>query len=53
MDQVNAWLEWLSGIVWGPYLLIPLLLGTGLYLTVRLSGLQFWTLGSALRLALW
>lgn len=53
MDRVNAWLEWLSGIVWGPYLLIPLLLGTGLYLTVRLAGLQFRTLGPALRLALW
>lgn len=30
-----------SGFVWGPYLLIPLLLLTGLFLTIRLRGLQF------------
>lgn len=53
MNTLNDWLEWLAGIVWGPFLLIPLLLGTGLYLTVRLGGLQFRKLGSALRLALW
>ena len=41
-----------SGIVWGPYLLIPLLLGTGLYLTIRLGGLQFIKLVPALRLGL-
>lgn len=39
------------GVVWGPLLLIPLLLLTGLYLTVVLRGLQFRTLGRALRLA--
>jgi AGCS family alanine or glycine:cation symporter len=45
-------LETLSGWIWGPWLLIPLLLGTGLYLTIRLGGLQFTRLGSALRLGL-
>lgn len=45
-------LETISGIVWGPFFLIPLLLGTGLYLTIRLGGLQFLRLGSALRLGL-
>lgn len=45
-------LDSISGVVWGPFVLIPLLLGTGLYLTVRLGGLQFVKLGSALRLAL-
>ncbi|WP_007024067.1 alanine/glycine:cation symporter family protein [Saccharomonospora iraqiensis] len=39
-------------VVWGPFLLIPLLLGTGLYLTVRLAGVQFRKLVPALRLAL-
>lgn len=45
-------LETISGIVWGPFFLIPLLLGTGLYLTIRLGGLQFLRLGSALRLGI-
>lgn len=30
-----------SDFIWGPWLLIPLLLLTGLYLTVLLRGLQF------------
>lgn len=42
-------LQQLSDIVWGPYLLIPLLLLTGVFLTVRLRGLQF----RHLRYALW
>lgn len=45
-------LETISGVIWGPFVLIPLLLGTGLYLTIRLGGLQFIRLGSALRLGL-
>ncbi|GEK86165.1 sodium:alanine symporter family protein [Microbacterium aerolatum] len=45
-------LETFSGWIWGPWFLIPLLLGTGLYLTIRLGGLQFLRLGSALRLGL-
>ncbi|KHE66940.1 hypothetical protein LD39_20105, partial [Halobacillus sp. BBL2006] len=39
-----------SGIVWGPFLLI-LLVGTGVYLTLRLGFLQFKTLPYALKLA--
>ena len=45
-------LEKISGFIWGPFFLIPLLLGTGLYLTIRLGGLQFIRLGPALRLGL-
>ncbi|HIN90731.1 MAG TPA: sodium:alanine symporter family protein [Porticoccaceae bacterium] len=41
-----------SDFIWGPYLLIPLLLTTGVFLTVRLRGLQFRKLGHALYLAL-
>lgn len=52
MDRVIAWLDAVSGFVWGPYCLIPLLLLTGLYLTVILRGLQFRQLGPALHQAL-
>lgn len=48
LDALNA----ISGFIWGPFLLIPLLLGTGIYLTVRLGGVQFLKLIPALRLAL-
>jgi alanine or glycine:cation symporter, AGCS family len=41
-----------SDFVWGPYVLIPLLLLTGLYLTIRLRGLQFTRLWRALYVAL-
>jgi AGCS family alanine or glycine:cation symporter len=40
-----------SDIVWGPPMLV-FLVGTGVYLTVRLRGLQFSELWSSLRLAL-
>ncbi len=49
---VQGVLDDISGVIWGPYLLIPLLLGTGLYLTIRLGGLQFIRLAAALRLGL-
>lgn len=52
MEQLQATLDQISSFVWGPFLLIPLLLLTGLYLTVRLGGLQFRVLGHALWLAL-
>ncbi len=41
----------LSDFIWGPYLLIPLLLFTGVFLTIRLRGLQFRELGPALYLS--
>ncbi|EWT07877.1 sodium:alanine symporter [Intrasporangium chromatireducens Q5-1] len=49
---IEGFLGDVSSIVWGPYLLIPLLLGTGLYLTIRLGGLQFIKLVPALRLGI-
>ncbi len=49
---LSALLERVSGIVWGPFLLIPLLVGTGLYLSVLLRGLQFRELGHSLWLGL-
>ncbi|MBB1483383.1 alanine:cation symporter family protein [Tessaracoccus sp. MC1865] len=52
MDRLQEILDAVAGFVWGPWLLIPLLLLTGLWLTIKLRGIQFRTLGSALRLAL-
>ena len=49
---MEAWLDAVSGFVWGPWFLIPFLVGTGLYLSVLLKGLQFRQLGPALSLAL-
>ncbi|GAA1328812.1 alanine/glycine:cation symporter family protein [Leucobacter albus] len=45
-------LDSIGGVIWGPFVLIPLLFLTGLYLTVRLGGLQFLRLGAALNLGL-
>jgi alanine or glycine:cation symporter, AGCS family len=45
-------LDSIADFVWGPFLLIPLLLLTGLYLTLLLRALQFHKLGYALWLAL-
>lgn len=50
MDGLQSALETIDGFIWGPFLLIPLLLGTGVYLTIRLTGLQFRKLGAAFRL---
>ncbi len=52
LEGIEAVLGKIGGIVWGPYLLIPLLLGTGLYLTIRLRFIQLFQLGAALRLGL-
>ncbi|OIO60822.1 MAG: sodium:alanine symporter family protein [Alphaproteobacteria bacterium CG_4_10_14_0_2_um_filter_63_37] len=49
MDTLNTLIATLAGWVWGPPMLI-LLVGTGLYLTVILRGLQFRALPHALRL---
>jgi AGCS family alanine or glycine:cation symporter len=49
---MNDLLNSISGFVWGPALLIPLLLLTGLYLTIVLRALQFHKLSHALWLAL-
>jgi AGCS family alanine or glycine:cation symporter len=40
MDAIVAFNNWLNGIVWGPPFMV-LLIGTGLYLTVRLGFFQF------------
>lgn len=50
MNSLNKLFADLSGLVWGPWLLV-LLVGTGVWLTVRLRGIQFRCLIYALRLA--
>lgn len=51
MDQLQSALNAINSFVWGPYLLLPLLLLTGLYLSLRLGGLQFKILFHSLWLA--
>lgn len=51
-ENIQEFLDWLGGIIWGPFVLIPLLLGTGIYLTIRLGALQFTKLFPALSLGL-
>lgn len=51
-ESIQAALDSMSGFIWGPFFLIPLLLLVGIYLTFRLRGLQFRVLGHALWLAL-
>ncbi len=53
MEKLQRLLDTIASFVWGPLFLIPLLLLTGLWLTIKLRGIQFRTLGPALRLALW
>lgn len=50
MKQIEEFLSQLSGIVWGVPLLV-LLVGTGVYLTIRLGVLQVRSLPYALKLA--
>lgn len=52
VERLDQWVSSASDFVWGPFLLIPLLLLTGLYLTIRLRGIQFTRLWHSLWLAL-
>ena len=49
MDVINQFLADFSSILWGPWLLV-LLVGTGVWLTILLKGIQFRLLPYALRL---
>jgi AGCS family alanine or glycine:cation symporter len=49
MDAINQFFADVSSILWGPWLLV-LLVGTGVWLTVLLKGIQFRLLPYALRL---
>ncbi|MEM7018201.1 MAG: sodium:alanine symporter family protein, partial [Pseudomonadota bacterium] len=45
MDGFSLFIEEFSNFLWGPFLLIPLLLGTGLYLTIGLGFMPMRKLG--------
>ena len=49
MDTINTILNEIDSILWGPPLIV-LLLGTGIYLTIRLNLLQVFRLPLALSL---
>jgi len=49
MQTFQSWMNSLNGVVWGPAMLV-LILGTGLYLQLRLGGMPIRRIGSGLRL---
>ena len=49
MQTFTAWMNSLNGFVWGPAMLV-LILGTGLYLQIRLGGMPVRRIASGLRL---
>jgi len=49
MQTFHAWMNSLNGFVWGPAMLV-LILGTGLYLQVRLRGMPIRRIAQGLRL---
>jgi AGCS family alanine or glycine:cation symporter len=49
MSEVHAWLGTINSFVWGPVMLV-LILGTGLYLQIRLKGMPIRKIASGLRL---
>ncbi|MDD3324733.1 MAG: sodium:alanine symporter family protein [Sulfurospirillaceae bacterium] len=49
MSTIESVISAISSFVWGPPMLI-LLVGTGVYLTILLKGMQFWALPYALKL---
>lgn len=40
MTQLTEWTGWLSGLLWGNYVTLIALVGTGLYLTLRMGFIQ-------------
>ena len=40
MDHFNVWVSKIDSFVWGPYFLIPLLVGGGIFMTFRLGLIQ-------------
>jgi AGCS family alanine or glycine:cation symporter len=49
MQTFTAWINSLNGFVWGPAMLV-LILGTGLYLQLRLLGMPIRRIGAGLRM---
>lgn len=51
MPELQDVLDDISGVIWGPFVLLPLLLGTGIWLSFRLGFPQVTKMWAALRLA--
>ena len=49
MSDFHAWVDSLNSFVWGPAMLV-LILGTGLYLQIRLHGMPIRKIGAGLRM---
>lgn len=49
MDQLTQIMQTINGFLWGPYCLIPLLCGTGIYFTLRLRFVQVRKFTSCIR----
>jgi len=49
MEFLNHWVELVDNYLWG-YVLVFLLVGTGLFLTVRMRGVQVWGLWHGIKL---
>ena len=47
-NAILSFNDWLNGILWGPFMLI-MIVGVGLYFTIRLKGIQFTQFGRACR----
>lgn len=47
MDAVTSAIQSVNGLLWGIYCLIPLLVGTGIYLTIKLKFVQIRRFGAA------
>ena len=50
MDWLSALLGAVSGFIWGPYFLIPLLVGGGIFISIRLRFVQIFGLRHAIQL---
>lgn len=49
MDQLNALVSSLNDILWGPFCLIPILVGAGIYFTLKLRFVQVKRFAKAMR----
>ena len=47
MDDFTQLVQSVNGLLWGMYCLIPLLVGTGIYLTIKLRFIQIRRFGQA------
>ena len=51
MDDFTQLVQSVNGLLWGMYCLIPLLVGTGIYLTIKLRFIQIRRFGHLLDVA--